>query len=63
MKPIVAKENFNINNGETYYFKGDTITEKIPFKTLVILNEKGYIEPLSIKDLIEYSKPTKKEVK
>lgn len=61
MKPIKAKENFNVNG--IYYEVGDVIEEKIPIATLNKLNEKGYIEPLTMKDLKQYEKELNKEVK
>lgn len=64
MKVIKAKEDFSVNG--TYYFSGDIIEDKLPLDTLVKLNEKGYIEPLTLKDLTQYEKELnkpKKEVK
>lgn len=52
MKPIKAKKDFTI--GSEYFFVGDTIEpNKISYEQIVKLNEKGFIEPLTIKELIE----------
>lgn len=61
MKPVKAKKDFNIDG--VYYFEGDTIDTKFTMDTLNKLNEKGYIEPLSLKDMIQYEKELNKEVK
>ena len=61
MKPIKAKENFNVNG--IYYEAGDVIEKKIPIAILNKLNEKGYIEPLTMKDMEQYEKELNKEVK
>lgn len=62
---LKVKQDFSING--TFYFAGDTIEEKLPLSIVNKLNEKGYIEPLSIKDMMEYDKENKpkkeKEVK
>lgn len=48
MKPIKAKKDFFLN--EIFYGKGDEV--KVETKEdLVKLNEKGFIEPLTIKDI------------
>ena len=49
MIKLIAKQDFSIN-GE-YFIKGDEIKTK-NYKTIVKLNEDGFIEPLSLKDLI-----------
>lgn len=64
MKQIKAKQDFSVNG--VFYFSGDIIEDKLPLDIVVKLNEKGYIEPLSIKDLTQYGKELnkpKKEVK
>lgn len=59
MKQIKVKKDFTI--GEEYYSKGDTIDlSKLKYKQIVTLNEKGYIDPLTLKDLIEIKKGNKK---
>lgn len=62
---LKVKQDFSVNG--TFYFTGDTIEEKLPLSIVNKLNEKGYIEPLSIKDMMEYDKENKpkkdKEVK
>lgn len=62
---LKVKQDFSVNG--TFYFTGDTIEEKLPLSIINKLNEKGYIEPLSIKDMMEYDKENKpkkdKEVK
>lgn len=55
MKPIKAKKDFTI--GEEYFFVGDTIElNKLDYEQIVKLNEKGFIEPLTMKELIEMKK-------
>ena len=55
MKPIKAKKDFIIGN--EYFFVGDTIEpNKISYEQIVKLNEKGFIEPLTMKELIEIKK-------
>jgi len=49
MTEIVAKTAFNLNN--KYYFPGDKV--KANFEQIIKLNEKGYIEPLTAKQLME----------
>lgn len=58
MKAIKVKQDFSVNG--KFYFAGDTIEEKIKYETLVKINEKGYIEPLTLKELTEYQKELKK---
>lgn len=45
----IAKEDFNLNG--KFYFKGDKVNTS--YDLIVKLNEKGYIEPLSLKQLTE----------
>lgn len=55
MKPIKAKKDFTIGN--EYFFVGDTIElDKLNYEQIVKLNEKGFIEPLTMKELIEIKK-------
>ena len=60
MKAIKVKQDFSVNG--KFYFAGDTIEEKIKYETLVKINEKGYIEPLTLKELTEYQKELKSRV-
>lgn len=53
MKPIKARIDFTIE--DNYYSKGDIIEIKDYLK-VVSLNEKGFIEPLTTKDLVEIKK-------
>ena len=46
---IIAKVDFTSNLGE--FIKGDEITN-LTYEQIVKLNEKGFIEPLSYKDLV-----------
>ena len=48
MKSIKAKENFTLNNID--YFAGEEI-EIDNISDIIKLNEKGFIEPLTRKDL------------
>lgn len=49
MKKIIAKKDFTSNIGN--YIEGDEI-KNLTYNQIVILNEKGFIEPLEYKDLI-----------
>ena len=46
---IIAKKDFVANNVE--YIEGDTI-EGLTYNQILKLNELGFIEPLSYKDLV-----------
>ena len=65
MKAIKVKQDFSVNG--KFYFAGDIIEDKIKYETLVKINEKGYIEPLTLKELTQYqreiNKPKKEEEK
>ena len=54
MKAIKIKKDFSVDG--KFYFAGDTIEGKIKYETLVKINEKGYIEPLTLKELTEYQR-------
>ena len=49
MKKIIAKIDFTTNIGE--YIVGDEITG-LTYEQIVKLNEQGFIEPLTYKDLV-----------
>lgn len=49
MKKIIAKIDFTSNKGD--YIAGDEISG-LTYNQIVKLNEQGFIEPLSYKDLI-----------
>jgi len=49
MKKVIAKIDFTSNIGS--YIAGDEI-ENLTYEQIVKLNEKGFIESLSFKDLI-----------
>ena len=59
---IIAKVDFTANN--VSYIKGDEITG-LSYNQIVKLNELGFIEPLSYKDLViikrELEKPKKED--
>lgn len=58
---IIANKDFNIN-GKIFYNKGDEV--KVETKEqLIKLNEKGFIEPLSMKDIQNFGKEPKFEDK
>ena len=61
MKIIVSKD-FTSNKGN--FIKGDEL-KGLTYRQIVLLNEKGLIEPLSYKDLVllkrEQENPKKKE--
>lgn len=46
---IIAKIDFSTNKGD--YIAGDEI-KGLTYEQIVKLNEKGFIEPLSFKDLV-----------
>lgn len=57
MKSIKAIKNFSLKG--VFYEKGNEVkVENI--KDLVILNEKGFINPLTAKDLQDYKKELEK---
>lgn len=64
MKAIKIKKDFSVDG--KVYFAGDTLEDKMSYETLVKINEKGYIEPLTLKELTQYkrelNKPKKEEV-
>ena len=61
MKIPKAKKDFNID-GKLFFTRGDDV--KIQDKNLIIkLNELGYIEPLTIKDIQEIGKEEPKNKK
>lgn len=49
MKEIIAKKDFTLNGKK--YITGDKIDTK-DIQIITMLNEKGFIEPLSYKDLV-----------
>lgn len=49
MKKIIAKVDFTTNIGD--YIAGDEITG-LSYEQIVKLNEQGFIEPLTFKDLV-----------
>ena len=52
-----VKRDFSLNG--KYYFAGDEIDGT--YEEISMLNEKGYIEPLTLKELQEYRKPKKED--
>ncbi len=56
MKNLKAKKDFTID--DEYFAVGDEIdlSEVKDYQTIVILNEKGFIEPLTRKELKEIKK-------
>jgi hypothetical protein len=49
MKKIIAKVDFTSNIGD--FIAGDELSD-LTYEQIVKLNEKGYIEPLTYKDLV-----------
>lgn len=49
MKKVIASKDFTTNVGE--FIKGDEINN-LTYEQIVKLNEKGFIEPLTFKDLV-----------
>lgn len=64
MKAIKAQKDFSLNG--KFYIIGDEIKD-LSIKDIVRLNEKGFIEPLSYRDLVlierELNRPKKEEIK
>lgn len=60
MKEIIAKKDFTIN-GE-YFVKDEPVYIK-NIKTIKKLNEKGFIYPLDLKQLIIFEKELKNNIK
>lgn len=58
---LKVKQDFSVNG--TFYFEGNIIEDKLSIDIVNKLNEKGYIEPLSIKDMNEYAKELNKPKK
>ena len=62
MTKVIAKIDFSANG--VFYIKGDEITG-LDYNQIVKLNEEGFIEPLSYRDLVlikrELEKPKKEE--
>ena len=58
MKKVIAKKDFILNDKE--YIIGDEI-ETTDIEVITKLNEKGFIEPLSYKDLVLLEREIKKE--
>ena len=61
MKIIKAKKDFSLNG--KFYIMGDEIKD-LDIKDIAKLNEKGFIEPLSYRDLVlleRDNKPKKEE--
>ena len=48
MKKVIASKDFSTNIGN--FIKGDEIND-LTYEQIVKLNEKGFIEPLTFKDL------------
>lgn len=60
MKKVIAKKDFVLNGNN--YIVGDEINIK-DMEVITKLNEKGFIEPLSYKDLVLLEREIKKENK
>lgn len=58
MKEIKAVTNFTLNG--VYYEKGDIVKVET-IEDLIKLNEKGFIEPLTAKEIQNFGKKPKKE--
>ena len=57
MKKIIAKVDFVLNNKR--YIAGDEV-EITDIEKIIKLNEKGFIEPLSYKDIVLLTRDNKK---
>lgn len=60
MKSIKAKKDFEI--GGKYFFTNEEVDLK-DISIIKTLNEKGFIEPLTLKELIQLEKEINKEAK
>lgn len=60
MKSIIAKKDFTLNG--VAYEKGDEVRVKDKSE-LVSLNEKGFIEPLTLKQIQNFGKEPKENKK
>ena len=60
MKKVIAKVDFSTNKGD--YVVGDEIKD-LTIDQIIKLNEKGFIEPLSYKDLVLIEREIKEEKK
>ena len=49
MKKVIVKKDFSTNKGD--FVVGDELTD-LTIEQIMKLNEKGFIEPLSYKDLV-----------
>jgi hypothetical protein len=56
MKKIIAKVDFTSNIGD--FIAGDELND-LTYEQIVKLNEKGYIEPLTYKDLVHIKRELK----
>ena len=56
MKKIIASKDFTTNIGN--YVKGEEI-QNLTYNQIVKLNEKGFIEPLDYKDLVQIERELK----
>lgn len=50
---LIAQKDFTIDN--EFYFANDEVKIK-DYKTIVRLNEKGFIKPLTLKELVQIKK-------
>lgn len=50
---LIAQKDFTIDN--EFYFVNDEVKIK-DYKTIVRLNEKGFIKPLTLKELVQIKK-------
>lgn len=57
---IIAYENFNLNG--VFYEKGDEV-KNLTKEQVTVLNEKGFIEPLTPKQLQEFGEEKKIKIK
>lgn len=62
MKPIKIKKDFTLNGNP--YFNGDNIESKeFKIEEIVSLNEQGFIEPLTQKEIISLIKERENDTK
>lgn len=58
IKKVIAAKNFNANG--VFYLAGDEL-KGLSFEQIIKLNEKGFIEPLELEDIIRIVRENDKE--
>lgn len=58
IKKVIAAKDFNANG--VFYLAGDEL-KNLSFEQIIKLNEKGFIEPLDLKDIILITRENDKQ--